>query len=155
MCIEWIKINEPEHLAGHLAALMDGEERGGDAIVETIASESPKAAGRATERPRAPKAPERAVAVEQPLVQAIASPLDPELLTDSALKELELAGVEAKISSADLGEVWLVPKLANDDNRAKLTYKMARSILVAMSVFPQATLVELSFNPTKENPSVH
>ncbi len=64
---------------------------------------------------------------------------DPALITDASLAELEASGVECLISTTDLCDVWLVPAFTKED-RSELTYRMARTLLVTMSVFPGAIL---------------
>lgn len=88
--------------------------------------------------------------VPEELMSAPAA-FDPALLTDDALASLEASGIECCVSSADLGELWLVPAHTQHD-RPELTYRHARTILITMSIMPGATLTALRRTNTNKDP---
>ena len=140
MCVEWLRVNEPEAYKRQAQSL---------SLVRTndplVAPSDPLAAPVEADRPTATtgaNGAQRPAESEHGGLMATPSPLDPELINDEALEALEASGLECRIASADLDDVWLVPEFTDQD-RHELPYRFARTLLVTMSIFPGASLREI------------
>lgn len=169
MCIEWSKLNDPdlyERQRAELARALYGSETpepGGATLAAGGPLAAPSGPGSLApaEQPSGAQAGAQAaprphlgtaVATAPEELAATPRPFDPAVLTDQALAELEAAGVEVCVASTDLEDVWLVPAFTDQD-RPELTYRMARTLLVTMTILPGATLRAIRRgNPNHEDP---
>lgn len=75
----------------------------------------------------------------------------PELLTEHAVELLSRQGYEVAVTTEDGAEVTLVPAFTGAD-RAELTYALARTLVMILTVFKGATIKSLR-KPDKEEAS--
>lgn len=72
----------------------------------------------------------------------------PELLTEQVIEQLSEHGYEVTVTTGDGTEVTIVPSYTDTD-RAELTYRDARTLVMVLQVFPGATIKSLR-KPYKE-----
>jgi hypothetical protein len=72
----------------------------------------------------------------------------PELLTEHAIEQLSKQGYEVTVTSSNGTTITIVPSYTDAD-RAELTYRDARTLVMVLQVFPDATIESLR-KPDKE-----
>lgn len=152
MCVEWLRLNDPdayrqqaEARQGGIGEVANGPQSPAEPATPRDRPMDPSPGANGAQRPSEAEqpAPKRHLGTAKLKVpdELATAPraFDPALISDASLAELEAAGIEIEVGSADLDPVWLVPEHTGLD-RAELTYRMARTLLVTMSVFPGSHL---------------
>jgi hypothetical protein len=152
MCVEWVRNNPGHELTAPVAAAAAPTTPPEPKRSETTRSTRDKPVEPSEDEPYQPPPPRagertgkvydlnsigRKVAGEKRIMLE-----RPELLTEQAIEQLSKQGYEVTVTSSNGTTITIVPSYTDAD-RAELTYRDARTLVMVLQVFPNATIESL------------
>ncbi len=135
MCVEWLKVNGP---VGRPVGPVTPPTP--PPLTRTLFGDA-----LATAPPRRSSAPSSKPPVADP--GPVGEPPSTRLVTDADITSFKALGVEVRLASDDLGELWIVPEYTGAE-RHELSVEHAALIAAVTSAFPGARVTALVKKPT-------